>query len=110
MNRVEARRHLTQTYRETHNYSETARRWGTSRHLVRKWMRCYQAQGEAGLQDRSRRPHHCPHQAPPELEQQVMATWEKTRYGRRRLARHPQDALPRSLGLGGGGGPLPPPD
>jgi putative transposase len=60
MNQLEARQRLIQTYRQTHNFTETARRWGTSRHLVRKWVRRYQAQGEAGLQDRSRRPHRCP--------------------------------------------------
>jgi transposase len=27
---------------------------------LRKWWRRYQAEGEAGLQDRSRRPHHSP--------------------------------------------------
>ena len=86
MNQLEARQRLIQTYRQTHNFTETARRWGTSRHLVRKWVRRYQAQGEAGLQDRSRRPHRCPRQTPAEVEQQVMAAWEKTRYGRRRLA------------------------
>ncbi|NIO00259.1 MAG: helix-turn-helix domain-containing protein, partial [Anaerolineae bacterium] len=86
MNPVEARRCLVQTYQETGNYSETARRWHTSRHLVRKWVRRYQAEGEAGLQDRSRRPHHCPRHTPPQVEQQVMEAWEKTHYGRRRLA------------------------
>jgi len=85
MNHVEARHRLIQSYRETDSYSETARLWHTSRHLVRKWVRRYRESEEEGLQDRSRRPHHSPRQTPPEIEQRVMAAWEKTRYGRHRL-------------------------
>jgi transposase len=88
MNPVEARKLLIETYEETGNLSETARQWETSRHVVRKWVRRYEAEGEAGLEDRSRRPHHSPRQAPPEIEEQVMEAWEKTRYGRRRLAHY----------------------
>ena len=36
------------------------RRCGISRPTLRKWWRRYQAEGEAGLHDRSRRPHHSP--------------------------------------------------
>lgn len=69
MNRVEARRRMVQTYQRTRNYSETARRWNTSRHVVRRWVRRFQELGETGLQDRSRRPHHSPRQTPPQIEQ-----------------------------------------
>ena len=86
MNRIEARRRLIATYEQTGSYSETAREWHTSRHVVRKWVRRFKEQGEAGLQDLSRRPHHSPRQTPAEIEQQVMEAWEKTRYGRHRLA------------------------
>lgn len=58
----------------------------TSRHVVRKWMRRYQKLGDADLRDRSRRPHHTPHQTPPEIEQRVLDAREKTHYGRQRLA------------------------
>jgi transposase len=93
VDRVEARKLLIETYEETGNLSETARRWQTSRHVVSKWVRRYQAEGEAGLEDQSRRPHNSPRQTPPEIEEQVMdagATrpWEKTGYGRRRLAHY----------------------
>jgi DNA invertase Pin-like site-specific DNA recombinase len=37
MNRIEARRRLIQRYEETGSYSQTARLWHTSRHVVRKW-------------------------------------------------------------------------
>ena len=49
-------------------------------------MRRFEAEGEAGLQDRSRRPHHCPRQTPPEIERQVREARKATRYGRERLA------------------------
>jgi len=86
MNPVEARKRLIETYQKTGSIRETARRWRTSRLVVRKWLRRYEAEGEAGLQDRSRRPHHCPRQTPPEIEQQVREAREATRYGRERLA------------------------
>ena len=59
MNRVEARHLLIQTFEKTGSYSQTARLWHTSRHVVRKWVRRYQELGEDGLEDQSRRPHHC---------------------------------------------------
>jgi transposase len=86
VNEVEARKLLIETYEEKGNLSETTREWQTSRHVVRKWLRRYEAEGEAGLQDRSRRPHNSPRQTAPEIEKGVMAAWEKTRYGPRRLA------------------------
>jgi len=74
------------TYQETSSISETARRWHTSRQVVRKWLRRFQEQDVAGLQDRSRRPTHSPRQTPAETEQQVWQAWQQTRYGRKRLA------------------------
>jgi len=86
MNQVQARKLLVCTYQETGNISETARRWHTSRQVVRKWVRRFQEEGEKGLRDRSRRPHHCPHQTPPEIEEQVLQARQATNYGRERLA------------------------
>jgi transposase-like protein len=40
-----------QTYRETGSIRKTARRWHTTRQVVRRWVRRYQAEGEAGLND-----------------------------------------------------------
>lgn len=86
MSEVEARRLLIETYEETGSLSGTARQWETSRHVVRKWVRRHRGEGEAGLESRSRRPHNSPRRTPPDVEGQVMEAWEKTRYGRRRLA------------------------
>ncbi len=86
MTRIEARLRLVTTYHETSSIRETARRWRTSRQVVRKWISRYEAEGLSGLEDRSRRPRTSPRQTPPQIEEQVLEAWEKTRYGRHRLA------------------------
>jgi len=42
MNPIEARKLLVETYQRTGSISETARIWGTSRQVVRKWLRRYE--------------------------------------------------------------------
>lgn len=86
VNREEARRKLVETYMSTGNLSQTARLWGTSRHLVRKWVRRYQEEGVSGLADRSRRPRRSPKRTPAELEEKVIEARERTGYGRKRLS------------------------
>lgn len=86
MNPVEARKRMMETYQETGSIRETARRWMTSRNVVRKWVRRFEEEGEEGLQDRSRRPHHSPNQTPKHIEDQVMEAYEQTGYGRDRLS------------------------
>ena len=56
MNKAKARHHLIETYARTGSISQTARSWGTSRAVVRKWVRRFEQEGEEGLQDRSRCP------------------------------------------------------
>ncbi len=91
MNRLEARKRLIQTYQQTGSVRGTARRWHTLPQVVRRWLRCFQAQGQAGLKDRSRRPHCCPSQTPAEIEGQVIQARQATGYGPRRLARYLAD-------------------
>jgi len=47
---------------------EVAAKVGVSRQSVHTWLRRYADEGLAGLQDRSRRPDGCAHQASPEVE------------------------------------------
>ena len=47
-------------YEQVGNAGRACRRCGISRPTLRKWWRRYQAEGEAGLEDRSRRPHRSP--------------------------------------------------
>ena len=86
MNAVEARKRLIQTCQETGSIRAAARRWHTSRQVVRKWLRRFEQEGEAGLCDRSRRPHHSPSQTSEKLEGLVLQARDATHYGRERLA------------------------
>src|SRR5262245_66219539 len=64
---------------------------GVSRKCVKTWLDRYAAEGEAGLRDRSSRPHTSPRQASAEVEQQVLAARAAHRRG--------QDWLGPELGV-----------
>lgn len=53
--------------------AEAAQASGVSTRTAYKWLARYRAEGLAGLQDRSSRPHHCPHQVSPECQAQIIA-------------------------------------
>src|SRR4051794_10098008 len=55
--------------------AEAAERAGVSRVTVTKWLRRFEAEGEAGLRDRSSAPHRIPHKTP----QDVVAVIERLR-------------------------------
>ena len=52
--------------------AHVAAEMGVSRTTAYRWWRRYCSEGEAGLVDRSSRPHSCPHRTPAELEAQVV--------------------------------------
>ena len=54
---------------------------GVSRKCVRTWITRYAAEGEAGLQDRSSRPHTSPTRTPVEVENRIVATRTRERRG-----------------------------
>jgi transposase InsO family protein len=54
---------------------------GISRNCVNKWLNRYAAEGEAGLHDRSSRPHSCPQQTSQAVEQQVLELRRRERRG-----------------------------
>ena len=54
------------------NRRALCRRFGISPTTGYRWLHRYQAEGAAGLQDRSRRPHHSPHRTPVATEQAVL--------------------------------------
>src|ERR1051325_5721244 len=56
MDLTKARRSWVQLYAQTKDAGLVCRRCGISRPTLRKWWRRYQADGDAGLSDRSRRP------------------------------------------------------
>ena len=54
---------------------------GISRKCVRTWIGRYAAEGEAGLVDRSSRPHTSPTRTPAEVEDRIVATRTRERRG-----------------------------
>ena len=102
MNAVEARKRLVRSYQELGSIRATAQLWHTSRQVVRKWVARYQAEGEVGRGDRSRRPQTSPRQTPPAWEQAVRQARQETGLGRRRLAlylqRHGISLSPYTIG------------
>ena len=54
------RRDWITAYRALGDAGAVCRRFGVSRPTLRKWLRRYEREGEAGLRARSRRPHHSP--------------------------------------------------
>jgi transposase InsO family protein len=67
---------------------------GVSRQTAWKWLRRFEAQGEAGLEDRSSRPHRMPRSLPQERVDAILAARHQHRFGPHRLA--PIVGVPRS--------------
>jgi transposase InsO family protein len=68
-----------------------AKAMGVSRKCVHTWISRFEAEGEAGLLDRSSRPHSMPTRTPPAIEAQIL-TW-------RRRHRCGPDEIAAKLGL-----------
>jgi transposase len=68
-----------------HGVRAAARFYACSRNTIRKWIRRARDEGSAGLHGRSRRPHRCPHQVPPDEERAIVALRRKTGAGAARL-------------------------
>jgi transposase InsO family protein len=71
--------------------SHVAKAMGVSRQCAHRWVGRYDAQGEAGLFDRSSRPRRMPSRTSPEVEDEVVAA--------RELHRRGQDWLGPELGI-----------
>lgn len=66
---------------------DVAEKVGVSRQSVHTWLRRYAEEGLPGLQDRSRRPDSCAHQASPEVEALVCELRRHhPKWGSRRIA------------------------
>jgi transposase InsO family protein len=62
------------------------RRFGISRPTLRKWLRRYDAEGEAGLREHSRRPHHSPGlKADKRQEERILELRRERRLGVKRI-------------------------
>src|SRR5688572_18860020 len=74
--------------------SEVAQRSGVSRQAVYNWIEQYRADPEAGLNDRSRRPHHSPTRTDEAIEQRIIAERKRWAFGSKKILRRLQDADP----------------
>jgi transposase InsO family protein len=61
--------------------AHVARELGVSRQCAYRWIRRFDAEGWAGLHDRSSRPHRSPSQTPAETEERVLAARHELRQG-----------------------------
>jgi transposase InsO family protein len=82
---------IVRRYRTGWKQAHIAAAMGVSRKCVRTWIDRYAAEGEAGLRDRSSRPHSMPTRTPAEVEQRVLQG--------RREHRRGQDWLGAELGV-----------
>ncbi|NYJ08417.1 IS481 family transposase [Geodermatophilus daqingensis] len=83
---VYARKLIVARVRAGHRPGEVAKQLGVSRQTVYKWVRRWRAEGEAGLADRSSRPHHMPRTTAPERVEQIIAARRAHHAGPVRLA------------------------
>jgi transposase InsO family protein len=74
--------------------AQAAESLGVSRATAYKWLGRYRTQGQAGLADRSSRPHRCPHALPASQVRRVLVARRRRRQGPHRLGYHL--AMPRS--------------
>lgn len=77
----EQRLSMVEGYREGMSISELAEMNGISRKTVYKWLERYEEGGLKGLNDRSRRPEHCPHQVNVEVEAAIVAARQRWQWG-----------------------------
>jgi transposase-like protein len=54
---------------------------GVSRTTAQKWLRRWRTEGLGGLEDRSSRPHRCPHRTPVEVEAAILELRRQWRRG-----------------------------
>jgi len=71
--------------------AHVAKELGVSRQCAHRWVARFRAEGEAGLIDRSSRPHRCPRRTSPGVEQRVLQL--------RREQRRGQDWIGSELGV-----------
>jgi transposase InsO family protein len=76
---TQARLGWVRLYEQLGNAGVVCRRCGISRPTLRKWWRRYQAEGEAGLQGRSKRPHRSPQRKVFEREEALVLQLRRER-------------------------------
>lgn len=82
----EGRRRLCERIASGWTVAAAAESMNISRQCAHKWWRRFRDEGEAGLRDRSSRPHSCPHQTPARIERRIVALRQSRKLGPDRLA------------------------
>jgi transposase len=72
---------MVQRYQDGWAKAHIAAAMGLSRKCVHTWISRYEAEGEAGLHERSSRPHTMPTRTPPAVENQIVAWRRRHRCG-----------------------------
>jgi transposase len=70
----------------TGNVALTCRYYGISRQVFYVWHRRYEAEGLAGLRDRSRRPLHCPHETSSEVAGKIIYLRQNYHFGPEKIS------------------------
>ncbi len=84
---------VNRVLREDYTPSQAGQAMGVSRRTVLKWLTRYEAEGEAGLQDRSSRPHQSPNRLP-RSRVKAIRRLRKRKWTSSTIARHL--SIPRS--------------
>jgi len=88
------------------DFAELCGQYGVSRPTGYTWLNRYEAEGESGLAERSRSPHHCPHALSEAVSEAILKLRrEHPRWGPRKLrayllARQPQQNWPAASSIG----------
>ena len=93
---VRGRQLIVERARAGWTQAHIAAAMGISRRCVRRWLDRYAAEGEAGLRDRSSRPHRCPRRTSSDLEAAVLTLRTRERLGRDVVA-HRLGVAPRTV-------------
>ena len=72
------------------NVAATCRYYGISRNCYYKWLRRYEAEGLAGLRDRSSRPHCSPRAAQAEVIEKIIWLRKHNHFGPEKIAMYLQ--------------------
>jgi transposase InsO family protein len=78
---VHGRRVLVERVRDGHRPGDVAAQLGCSRATVYKWVRRHRDEGDAGLTDRSSRPHTSPNRTPAGVEDRILEARRRSRRG-----------------------------
>jgi len=81
-----ARRTLIERIQMGRPVAHVADEMGVSRATAYKWWARFRHEGWAGLEDRSSRPRHCPHQTPRRVERRVESLRRSRKLGPARIA------------------------